>query len=124
MNLSKKPEPLPDDYVGAAHEWSVNIEPTEPDLALDDLVHELLILSGLTQIGVATNSDREVTSTVYHDSPYFIVNRLATESQSLTVKITYNRHDIHDLKEWAERFCSNADETAGLRCRVVDEYEA
>ena len=118
LNASRKPKPLPDDFAGAAHEWFVNIEATESDLDLDDLVHDLLVRSGLTQIGVASNRQQEITSTTYHSYPYFIVNRLAAASQTVSVKITYNGHDVRDLQAWAEQLCSNGNDTARLQCHI------
>lgn len=116
---NRKPEPLPDDFAGAAHEWFVNFEVTKADLELNDLVHDLLIRVGLTQIGIGTNRQGEVTSTLYHIYPYFIVNRLSPASQMVSVRITYNRQDVRELQVWAEQLCSNAKQTEGLRCNLV-----
>lgn len=116
---NRKPDPLPTDFAGAAHEWFVNIEATKAGLELDDLVHDLLIRMGLIQIGIGTNGQGEVTSTLYHIHPYFIVNRLPSASQMVSVRITYNRQNVRGLQVWVEQLCSNAHETEVLRCHLV-----
>ncbi len=114
----RKSEPLPDDWVGGAAKCAIVFAATDSSVDLEQNVHDLLLQMGLTQIGVSTTPDREITSTLYQEYPYIIVNRTRERSGNVEVDVTFNRDNLDEFQSWSGALCANAQSS----CKLSFQY--